>query len=175
MVVPVPGRRAVRRGKYCTHRLSARSRRNHVHYDTRPPYGLLPGRCSSLGVLVLKRPACTARSARCLKRTQGAKDCTASNAAIRRLWAWRVSHIALSGWSTSPPHGPTDPWTRANTAPPRCRVPGRGPQPGNTAHARRAPSVAGRDPCSVAGRAFGHASDGAGSGIGRPPGIMPPT
>ena len=40
----------------------------------------------------------------------------------------------------SPPR-PTDPWTRANTAPPRCRLPGRGPRPGNTAHARRAPSA----------------------------------
>ena len=40
----------------------------------------------------------------------------------------------------SPPR-PTDPWTRANTAPPRCRLRGRGPRPGNTAHARRAPSA----------------------------------
>jgi len=72
--------------------------------------------------------------------------CTASNAAIGRLWVWGVSHIAPPGWSTSPPHGPTDPWTRANTAPPRCRLPVRGPQPGNTAHARRAPSAAGRRP-----------------------------
>jgi hypothetical protein len=61
-----------------------------------------------------------------------------SNASGR---AWGVSHIALPGWSTSPPHGPTDPWTRANTAPPRCRLPGRGPRPGKTAHARRAPSA----------------------------------
>ena len=45
----------------------------------------------------------------------------------------------------SPPR-PTDPWTRANTAPPRCRLPVRGPRPGNTAHARRAPSAAGRRP-----------------------------
>jgi hypothetical protein len=40
----------------------------------------------------------------------------------------------------SPPR-PTDPWTRANTAPTRCRLPVRGPRPGNTAHARRAPSA----------------------------------
>ena len=89
----------------------------------------------------LKRPACTARSARCLKRTQGAKDCTASNTAIRRLWAWRVSHIALSGWSTSPPHGPTDPWTRANTAQPTCRLRVRGP--GTAQHCTRTPRACG--------------------------------
>ena len=53
--------------------------------------------------------------------------CTASNAAIGRLWVWGVSHIALPGWSTSPPHGPTDPWTRAHTAPPTCRLRVRGP------------------------------------------------
>jgi hypothetical protein len=63
--------------------------------------------------------------------------CTASNAAIGRLWVWGVSHIAPPGWSTSPPHGPTDPWSRAHTAPPRCRLRGRGRRPGNTAHARR--------------------------------------
>ena len=105
MVVPVPGRRAVRRGKYCTHRLSARSRRNHVHYDTRPPYGLLPGRCSSLGVLVLKRPACTARSARCLERTQGAKDCTANSAALA---AHGRGEFAIRPLRTvhNPPHYP---------------------------------------------------------------------
>jgi hypothetical protein len=31
------------------------------------------------------------------------------------------------GPSTSPPHGPTDPWTRAHTAPPTCRLRVRGP------------------------------------------------
>jgi hypothetical protein len=67
--------------------------------------------------------------------------CTASNAAIGRLWVWEVSHIAPPGWSASPPHGPTDPWTRAHTAPPRCRLRGRGRRPGNTAHACRAPAA----------------------------------
>ena len=96
----------------------------------------------------MKRPACTARSARCLKRTQGAKDCTASNAAIRRRWTWRVSHIALSGWSTSPPHGPTDPWTRAHAAQPTCRL--RGADLDRTTvhtHATTARGDAGRNPC----------------------------
>jgi membrane-associated phospholipid phosphatase len=32
--------------------------------------------------------------------------CTASNAAIGRLWVWGVSHIALPSWSASPPHAP---------------------------------------------------------------------
>ena len=63
--------------------------------------------------------------------------CTASNSAIGRLWVWEVSHIAPPGWSTSPPHGPTDPWTRAHTAQPTCRLRGRGPRPRNGAHARR--------------------------------------
>ena len=31
------------------------------------------------------------------------------------------------GPSTSPPHGPTDPWTLAHTAPPTCRLRVRGP------------------------------------------------
>jgi hypothetical protein len=41
------------------------------------------------------------------------------------------------GRSTSPPHCPTDPWTRAHTAPPTCRLRVRGPRPRNVAHARR--------------------------------------
>ena len=101
--------------------------------------------------------------------------CTASNAAIRRLWVWRVSHIALPDRPHLPP---TAPQTHGRVHTQLHQGAGCAGADLDRAtphtHAARLRKP-GRDSCPVAGRAFGHASDGAGSGIGRPPGIMPPT
>ena len=119
--LPVQGLRGVSRGKYCTHLLSARSRRNHMQQSWGTSW---------------KRQACTALSARCLKRTQGAKDCTASRAAIHCPWALGVSQRP-PGRSTYPPHCPTDPWACVQTTPSTCRLLVHGPRLSNVAHARR--------------------------------------
>ncbi len=71
------------------------------------------------------------------------------------------------------PHRPMDACTHSST---NVQVARARTRYSATLHTHAAhPRKSGRDDCPVAGRVFGHASDGAGSGIGRPPGIMPPT
>jgi hypothetical protein len=77
-VFPVQGRRAVRRGEYCTHRLSARSRRNHPNYDTsytRPPCGLLLKRRKVLKIARLANATATTRTPGGLGMSRGDGEC----------------------------------------------------------------------------------------------------
>jgi hypothetical protein len=66
--------------------------------------------------------------------------CTASNAAIGRLWVWGVSHIALPSWSASPPHAPQTHGRVQTQLNQRAGCACADPVPRNAAHACRAPA-----------------------------------
>jgi hypothetical protein len=66
--------------------------------------------------------------------------CTASNAAIGRLWVWGVSHIALPSWSASPPHGPQTHGRVQTQLNQRAGCACADPVPRNAAHACREPA-----------------------------------
>ena len=68
--------------------------------------------------------------------------CTASNAAIGRLWVWGVSHIALPSWSASPPHAPQTHGRVQTQLNQRAGCACADPVPRTTAQARRAPAEA---------------------------------